>query len=36
MIVHLCVPGMFIGISVVGMFYLQNVVGEVIACAQGR
>lgn len=25
MIVYLCVPGMFIGISVVGMFYLQNV-----------
>lgn len=25
MIVYQCVPGMFIGISVVGMFYLQNV-----------
>ncbi|HCC0888712.1 TPA: MFS transporter [Salmonella enterica] len=25
MIVYLCVPGMFMGISVVGMFYLQNV-----------
>lgn len=25
MIVYLCVPGMFIGISVVGMFYLQSI-----------
>lgn len=27
MLVYLCVPGTFIGINVVGMFYLQNVTG---------
>lgn len=27
MLVYLCVPGMFIGVNVVGMFYLQSVAG---------
>jgi MFS family permease len=27
MLVYLCVPGMFIGVNVVGMFYLQRVTG---------
>lgn len=27
MLVYLCVPGTFIGINVVGMFYLQSVTG---------
>lgn len=27
MLVYLCVPGTFIGINVVGMFYLQNITG---------
>ncbi len=34
MIVYLCVPGMFIGISVVGMFYLQKR-RAAIACGGG-
>ncbi|MGG7053856.1 MFS transporter, partial [Salmonella enterica subsp. enterica] len=33
MIVYLCVPGMFSGISVVGMFYLQNVAQQSPAAA---
>ena len=27
MLIYLCVPGMFIGVNVVGMFYLQHVTG---------
>ena len=27
MLIYLCVPGMFIGVNVVGMFYLQRVTG---------
>lgn len=27
MLIYLCVPGMFIGVSVVGMFYLQRIAG---------
>lgn len=27
MLIYLCVPGMFIGVSVVGMFYLQRMMG---------
>ncbi len=29
MLIYLCVPGMFIGVNVVGMFYLQRVTGMV-------
>ncbi len=27
MLIYLCVPGMFIGVNVVGMYYLQRVTG---------